>query len=186
MEYHASAKRQTDSACRMLAFRASCSKWHSWPRPQVGATGLAQGSVLERRLDSLSSPPTLATRHCVCGRIDLDFSQSRQKGFGQEAAHLQQQAKETQRGGAREHGGLGRKKGGEERARRGIQRANLEPRLCRHWLCNLDCAWKGKESRGDDRRRRTLITKDILPSTTRSANTGDHSLTYPQRSKIEQ
>lgn len=31
----------------------------------------------------------------------------------------------------------------------------------------------------------TLITKDILPSTTRSANTDDHSLTYPQRFKIE-
>lgn len=88
MEYQASAKRQTDSACRMLAFHASRSKWHSWPSPQVGATGLSQGSVPERWLDSL---PFLR----LCWPLGIvragestwvSFSQSRRKGFGQEAA----------------------------------------------------------------------------------------------------
>lgn len=67
MEYQASVKRQTDSACRMLAFLAE-----STGGSYRAFTGLSTGEVAG--FPSLS-PSTLATRRCACGRIDLDLFQ---------------------------------------------------------------------------------------------------------------
>lgn len=118
-------------------------------------------------------------------RIDLDFSQSRQKGSGQEAAHLQQQAKETQR--RRQGAWRFREREGRRGGKSTTRHSESKPgaKAPQTLAVRPGLRVEGKESRGDDRRR-TLIIKDILPSTTRSANTGDHSLTYPQGSKIEQ